>query len=383
MQMENMSPSAFFGSLGNVLLMVNDEGEYYYPSYDIDQIGNIDKSMGYQVYIYDEGEDLDTTLDLTGMPASLHNILTLEAYKRNIISYIPQIESEPSFVFEQYIDNILLVKNDDGLFFAPHEGIITYLPYMSPGEGYYVYLKGDDDIEFKYPLEVSNRKLDTNILDEKRNARLPKYYQIQCTGISHPIIISEITGEVAIGDELAAYAHDKLVGAVKITSLDQPIPLTAFGAYNNFDFDLPGYIKGEEIELRLWSQNLDKELIVISQFDQPRYAMSPLSRGTAEVKSLLPDRYSLSQAYPNPFNPSTTINFGLPEDADVVIKIYDLIGREVKTIIDKNVKAGYHHVTWNAYDYSSGVYFLQMVVLHQNNGTADKFVSTQKLMLVK
>ena len=193
----------------------------------------------------------------------------------------------------------------------------------------------------------------------------------------------EITGDVAIGDELAAYAHGEVVGAVRITSLDQPIPLSAFGAFNNFNFNLPGYIKGEEIELRLWSWSLEQELKVIPQLDQPMYALSPFSKGIAEVESILPDKYSLSQAYPNPFNPSTTINFALPEVSNVVIKIYDLNGREVKTMVNGNLEAGYHHIIWNADGYSSGIYFIQMVVLHQNNGQADQFISTQKLILVK
>ena len=52
-------------------------------------------------------------------------------------------------------------------------------------------------------------------------------------------------------------------------------------------------------------------------------------------------------------------------------------------MVNGNLEAGYHHVIWNAGGYSSGIYFIQMLVLHQNNGQADKFISTQKLMLVK
>ena len=85
----------------------------------------------------------------------MHNILTLEAHKRNIIPYLLQDDSDPYSVFEGYIENILLVKNDNGQFFAPHDGVIADFN-MLPGEGYYVYLKGDDDIDFKYPLAGSN-----------------------------------------------------------------------------------------------------------------------------------------------------------------------------------------------------------------------------------
>ena len=87
------------------------------------------------------------------------------------------------------------------------------------------------------------------------------------------------------------------------------------------------------------------------------------------------EKFSLDEAYPNPFNPSTTINFGLPIESDVTILIYDLQGRKVATLIEGNVSAGYHTVVWDANAYSSGVYFAKMV--------AGSYTSTQKLMLIK
>ena len=90
---------------------------------------------------------------------------------------------------------------------------------------------------------------------------------------------------------------------------------------------------------------------------------------------LLPKDFTLSPAYPNPFNPVTNIRFSLPIDSEVSVSIYNLQGREVTTLIDANMDAGYHSVVWNADSYSSGVYFVKMV--------AGEFVNTQKLMLVK
>ena len=93
------------------------------------------------------------------------------------------------------------------------------------------------------------------------------------------------------------------------------------------------------------------------------------------VKQVLPEQYSLSNAYPNPFNPSTTINFAIPNDSKVSIAVYNLQGREVISLASGNYDAGYHNVIWNADTHSSGVYFVKMI--------AGEFISTQKLMLVK
>ncbi|MBC8310818.1 MAG: T9SS type A sorting domain-containing protein [Candidatus Marinimicrobia bacterium] len=71
----------------------------------------------------------------------------------------------------------------------------------------------------------------------------------------------------------------------------------------------------------------------------------------------------------------TNIRFSLPIDSEVSLSIYNLQGREVSTLIDANMDAGYHSITWNADSYSSGVYFIKMI--------AGEYVDTQKLMLVK
>jgi len=91
--------------------------------------------------------------------------------------------------------------------------------------------------------------------------------------------------------------------------------------------------------------------------------------------TIIPNSFELSTAYPNPFNPTTTLSFAMPVDSKVILSIYNLQGREVSTLIDANMDAGYHSVVWDANSYVSGVYFVKMV--------AGEFVNTQKLMLIK
>jgi len=98
---------------------------------------------------------------------------------------------------------------------------------------------------------------------------------------------------------------------------------------------------------------------------------------------LIPDEYMLSQGYPNPFNPSTKVDFSLPVDSEMSIRIYDLQGREVVALVNGTIKAGYHSVIWNASSYSSGMYFVKMLALSETDGVPSKYLKTQKLMLVK
>jgi hypothetical protein len=94
----------------------------------------------------------------------------------------------------------------------------------------------------------------------------------------------------------------------------------------------------------------------------------------------IPDAFALSYNYPNPFNPITTIEYDLPKDALVKLVIYDMLGREIVSLVNENLPAGYHSITWDAKDrfgnlVSAGIYFYQFQ-------TKD-FVKTRKMVLLK
>jgi hypothetical protein len=88
-----------------------------------------------------------------------------------------------------------------------------------------------------------------------------------------------------------------------------------------------------------------------------------------------PAQFQLFDNYPNPFNPSTTITFTLPSRSYVMLKIFDLIGREVGTIVSGELGAGRYTRQWNAAGYSSGTYFYRL--------EAGNFVGVKKLVLMK
>ena len=100
-----------------------------------------------------------------------------------------------------------------------------------------------------------------------------------------------------------------------------------------------------------------------------------------DLSVIMPDDYKLMQNYPNPFNPSTTINFVLPLNKKVSAKIYDMLGKEVRTLINnEDYTKGDHAIVWNGKDNSgksvaSGSYIFRM--------TAGHVEKTMKMMLVK
>lgn len=89
----------------------------------------------------------------------------------------------------------------------------------------------------------------------------------------------------------------------------------------------------------------------------------------------VPVKFSLSQNYPNPFNPSTQISFSLPKAADVKLVVFDILGREVATLVNEFRSAGNHNIEFNASNLSSGVYFYRL--------ETDNFTDTKKMLLIK
>jgi len=98
------------------------------------------------------------------------------------------------------------------------------------------------------------------------------------------------------------------------------------------------------------------------------------------LNETLPFTKKLHNAYPNPFNPITTLRYDLPENSLVTITIYDMLGRQVKTLINQAQDAGFKSVVWNATnDYgkqvSAGIYLYQI--------QAGEYISTKKMVLLK
>ena len=96
------------------------------------------------------------------------------------------------------------------------------------------------------------------------------------------------------------------------------------------------------------------------------------------IETILPERFTLYQNYPNPFNPVTTLRYDLPENSLVNITIYDMLGRQVKTLMDQTQDAGYKSVIWNATNeygnpVSVGIYLYQI--------QAGEYISTKMVLL--
>jgi len=113
---------------------------------------------------------------------------------------------------------------------------------------------------------------------------------------------------------------------------------------------------------------------------EDRYIFSPSTGSFRHISGTIPYGYNLGQNYPNPFNPSTKIDFGLPEAGNVQLTIYDILGREVITLLNDSQEPGYKSIIWHGIDafgrnVGAGMYFYSL--------QAGDFRQTKKMVLLK
>jgi hypothetical protein len=123
---------------------------------------------------------------------------------------------------------------------------------------------------------------------------------------------------------------------------------------------------------------------VLSGCSAPNSAAKTLAANSANTEEMeseqAPADFELAQNYPNPFNPETEIRFQLPQASHVVLKIFNMLGREIITLTDRQFEAGYHRVRWNGKDgngnsLASGVYFYQL--------QASSFTQVRRMSLLR
>ena len=371
----------------DLLLASDGNSNFYVPSYGIDHIGDMHVEYGYRLFLNGAESHM---MSIEGVPVDVsEHSLTLNPFILNLVSYLPQECLMSSEIFAGYDDDILLVKGSDG-YYVPSFGVQT-LAEMCPGEAFEIFLNGTDGLDFQYPTGVMSSNLSNHFVEDYKSRT--RTYDVERTGESHLVLLTELSGEVSVGDQLRAYANGKLVGSINIVpehlNGTHPVDLVAVGSIDLTEFAGPvldGYIAGDMIELRLWSVNKSVELKVSSDLSDAQYGNAmELSTGTASVlnEGAIVTSLSLTQNYPNPFNPSTTISYNVDVSGMVTLKVYDVMGRLVRTLVDGYKISGYesgYSVVWDGKDQqgqqvSAGLYIYS---LQTPSG-----IKTKKMVLMK
>lgn|GEM_PF-4763143 len=142
--------------------------------------------------------------------------------------------------------------------------------------------------------------------------------------------------------------------------------------YNEFDYFYNGTVA---LYYKVRAKDTDNNYSFFSDVVNGNGTIAPKAGGEKEIEEKFIAEYSLSSNYPNPFNPSTTINYQIPNNNYVTLKVYDMLGNVVKTLIDGYKTQGNYSINFNASSLSNGIYFYQL--------KAGSFISTKKMLLLK
>jgi hypothetical protein len=176
--------------------------------------------------------------------------------------------------------------------------------------------------------------------------------------------------DMQINDWVLAYNGDVLVGARQYVGGIIDVPVMG---YDDSDFTVGYCENGDVPEFKLFRSSTG----MLNELSGNITAWSSNTVTVLDDLSLtnMPTEVSLSPAYPNPFNPSTSLSYTVPQDGNITLSVYDINGRLVEDLVSSYQKAGNYNAVWNASNISSGVYFVRL--------SASSEILTQKVMLIK
>ena len=357
---DDMSLDNVFYSLGeNATLIKNQTGfATYYADFGWYGLDAIDVTSMYMIMMTTSADLVfeGTAVDFVNTPISLST-------GWNLIGYLPQTPNNLDNALSSIGENAALLKNQTE-FATYYEGFGWYgMDSLNPSDGYMINIVASAELVYGVPDGLVR-------IDDKVD--VDYHWTVDYRAFEHNMTITadvEIDGiQISEDDQLGVFVNGECRG----TAVPTYFPLT-----DSYTANLMVYGNdGEELSFRVYQKANDTELEI---FDHLTFEVNGIIGNDIEPvllsKITTPEEYSLSQNYPNPFNPSTTISYQLPAPGSVLLAIYNVTGQLVETMVNEQVEAGYHQITWDADNQPSGLYFVRM--------TAGDFVRTQKMLLLK
>jgi len=329
----------------HVILMKDSNGRFYAPAWNFNSIRHWNLDEGYKVKV---DEEVVATWEGIGIPAQAE-IHVEEGW--NLVAYFPtyelNAEADDYYALSSIIDDVILARDENGRFLLPSEGF-SNMPAWQPSKGYQIWLSEDADLV--YPEEQEER-------DMSFSTTFDGHWTEPTPGDENMSLIVNLNSgyQPEPEDQIAAFSRKgQLIGVGK--AIGDKFGVAVWGDDPTTE-DLDGVGEGEEFEIRLWSERLNREIMLE---EKPIYKARDFATIDATVNIPIPEEFYLSSAFPNPFNAQTKLSFGIPEMTDVNISILDVTGRIVAEIVNGKIEAGHHTATWDGSEFSSGVYLINL-----------------------
>lgn len=354
--------STLFGPiLSEVVIMKDDNGDTFIPSYDVNSIGDWSAQDGYFLY-----SASNQSIEFSGRALDVTTDVNLES-GWNLVPYYPSSPMSASDAFASLGSSLVVAKDIYGGVYMPSQNLST-IGNLQPGQGYKVYVS--QDATLSYPSSGGNAA--ATVAQTSTGPR-------QRAAESAVVIVDAST--LSDGMTLTARTNDgRTVGRGTVRDGTAVVVIHGDDAYTQ---ELDGATPGDALSLVAASSKTSETETPI----QVRSVKDLIRQTPAKTVSYAPDAVlaveatsqpesvTLEPSSPNPVHSSGELRFSVPSQTNVKLDVYDLLGRRITRLVDEAKPAGWHSVRFDASQLSSGVYFVRL--------SADGVQQTQKLTVVR
>ncbi|NQT35763.1 carboxypeptidase regulatory-like domain-containing protein [bacterium] len=355
-----------------LIMMKNGAGQFYRPEFNYNDIPGWLVHEGYQILMRRAGRlRLDGWSVLREEPIELH-----EGW--NLVSYYPRVDVEATLALSGIVGNLVIAKDGHGNFYIPDWNFCN-MGMMREFEGYYMNV--EEDVWLIYRIREEE--------DEQAALReaMPHYSSVYdspgklpvhpVTGDNMSLLVLaepplQSKGGTKGGVNIGIYADDALIGSGVLQNGMCGIAVWGDDPSTSV---IDGAVDAQPLEIKVLSDGgmFSAGYTVLSGETEYRTDMITVIEFDGSVA--VPDEFAITAAYPNPFNASVNVTYGLPEAAVVSLNVYDITGRLAAKLAGGNRPAGMHTITFDGSDLSSGIYLIQL--------EAAGYISQRKVVLVK
>ncbi|NQU04795.1 MAG: T9SS type A sorting domain-containing protein, partial [Calditrichaeota bacterium] len=340
----------------NLIIVKDNEGEFWWPRYGYNGLGDWNVLSAYQIKIREADE-----FEAIGMRIEPDTPIQLNA-GWNMISYLLDDPVDCEIALEGIIEHLVIAKDVNGDFFVP-EYDYNGVGDMSPTFGYKLYML--ENVELVYNPGERNRGFGQRRLS----------HDVIHTGSDMSVLIIDMDIELVMsGIEVVVLAgnDDREVGRAFVN--DIPCGITIRGDDLTTE-TLDGARAREQLRIVIGSDAEKLRYEIVSGgmlYQENGFTVLKLSSMAADE---LPQEFLIESIYPNPFNSSTQVRFGIPEEGLIRVSVFDLSGRKVHELPTIKYQAGWHSVNIDGEGWTSGIY---MIRINSNTGTL-----TRKLVMLR
>ena len=332
--------------IDNVFIIKNAAGRFSIPPLNFWGLSEWDSSQGYQIRVTAE-----SILPITGTLIPVDTPIHLRR-GWSMIAYYPEMLLAERVAFANVVDILFLAKNWRGRFYRPPIDF-SNMDDLEPGQGYQVRMT--EGVDFVWNIEGDN----VNAGSRSVPTPLMHFPAVLETAANMSILVKSvpISGE---DFELGCFSEDGLcVGSVSLSGTG-PWGMAVWEDDLTTEI-VDGTVNDEPLAFRLW--NGKSELMVQPPDDLPFiYTTDDFIAVSLDETIGLPTEFTFSAPYPNPFNSMIRFQYTLDREAMTRLLVYDITGRMIEVLTEKQMHPGWHTTIWDARGIPSGIYFARLTM---------------------